>query len=147
MKGGARAHSYRIHVYFTRISYSATYSGRGDAKYPRQSTYLHPKRITRDVHLLLGQYTMCETFFTPLSTLSHTTNHLSPNHPFIQQYHSLYTSFQSLVCFHCYCYSSALSIAAAVAALTPGLARLRVCVTTFGPSYDGHVSSYHRFAP
>ena len=56
MRGGERAHSYRMHVYFTRMSYSATYSGRGDAKYPRQSKYLPPKRITRDVHLLLGQY-------------------------------------------------------------------------------------------
>ena len=56
VRGGARAHSYRMRVYFTQKSYRVTYSGRGDAEYPRQSKYLPPKRITRDIHLLVGQY-------------------------------------------------------------------------------------------
>ena len=60
MRGGARAHSYRMHVYFTRIHYNTTYADKRDAKDPSQSKDLPPKRIIRDVRLLLVQHTMWE---------------------------------------------------------------------------------------
>ena len=58
MRGGTRAYSYRMHVYFTQMYHNFTYADRGDAKYLRQSKDVPPKRITRDVQWLLAQHTI-----------------------------------------------------------------------------------------
>ena len=60
MRGGARAHSFRMHVYLTQMHYNTTYADKRDAKDPSQSKDLPPKRIIRDVRLLLVQHTMWE---------------------------------------------------------------------------------------
>ena len=42
MRGGARAHSYQMHMYFTQMGYNPTYADKGDVKYPRDNQKICP---------------------------------------------------------------------------------------------------------